>query len=685
MNTRGTVDFISDYRREAYATVVFVIVLLITGFVWHYLQNLRVQQAHKQFLNAARVQRDVLVNRARDYEQVLLGAAGLFAASDTVERSEWRDYVNSLRLHQTLPGIEGVGFSLMVKPGDKAAHEAKMRALGFPNYAIYPSGDREMYSSIIYLEPFSGRNLKAFSFDMYSEPVRHEAMQRAADTRNPAWSGKVKLVQEEGQSVPQAGFLVYVPIYAKNMMLNTVADRRAALLGFVYSPFRAGDMLNQLYLDPDRQFELHLYDGQITEDRLLFSTEKKTGEKVFFSEDLPVDLGGAQWVARFSSNADFSKQVLSQLPLVVLMAVVGMETLVFVSFMLDARNRRNLLKSTRQLELSNREVRLLVSLTQLLQNCSQEDEYPPIVSSILADLFPKASGAWYGLNASENQLVNMARWGQDMDACPEFFEPDACWAYRRGQTHTIGRQELAEVRCTHIPNGVNKSACVPLLAQGKVIGTLFLTPLDESVQVEDFYGRYIDLLASVADTISLSLSNLRLRVSLRDMAIQDALTGLYNRRYMQESLEREIERAHRQQHPIAVVMMDVDWFKKLNDTYGHDAGDLMLKRIADQLKRFRSGIDVVCRYGGEEFLLLIPEIAPSVLEQRLQTLLKDIESMRVNFAGKELPSTTVSMGVAYYPDDSPDPSNLIRLADSALYRAKKNGRNRVEWSSRERD
>lgn len=676
---RSKFNFLAaHYRREVAAVIAFVIVLLVTVFVWQYLQSIRMQQAKNQFLDMASVQQNVLINRARDYEQVLLGAAGMFAASESVERSEWREYVNSLRLHLTLPGIEGVGYAQMVAPKDKPAHEAAVRSQGFPNYAIYPAGERDMYSSIIYLEPFSGRNLKAFSYDMFSEPVRHEAMQRAADTRNPAWSGKVKLVQEEGQSVPQAGFLVYVPIYAKNMPLNTVQERRAALQGFVYSPFRAGDMLGQLYMDPNRQFELQLFDGPVKEDHLLFTTEHQQNHHALFSVDLPIDLGGALWTARFRSNEKFSNQVLSRLPLVVLLTVLGMEALVFVSFMLDARNRRSLLQSTAQLELSNREVRLLVSLTQLLQNCTHESEYPAIVSSIFGELFPNAAGAWYVLNASENQLVNMSQWGAPQGACPEYFEPDACWAYRRGQIHCIGHHHVAEVRCTHVPKFVDKSICAPLLAQGKVIGTLFLMPNYTEVRLDEFYGRYTDLLSSVADTISLSLSNLRLRNSLRDMAIQDVLTGLYNRRYMQESLEREIERAHRQHHTIALVMLDVDWFKKLNDAYGHDAGDVMLKSIADQLKRFRRGIDVVCRYGGEEFLLLLPEIPSQALSQRLETLLHDIQSMKVRFADQDLPSVTVSMGVACYPQDSEDALELIRLADAALYRAKNNGRNRVE-------
>src|SRR5574343_1538449 len=194
--------------RDLVGWSVFIIIVLMTCLVWAHLHRVIEENARKRFHEVAVMQRDVLINRMKDYEQVLLGAAGLFASSEFVDRREWREYVDSLRLHLTLPGIQGVGYSQMISARDKSAHEAKIRAEGFPNYAISPPGERDVYSSIIYLEPFSGRNLRAFGFDMYSETVRRTAMQRAASTGEPAWSGKVTLVQEDGQGKTQPGFLV---------------------------------------------------------------------------------------------------------------------------------------------------------------------------------------------------------------------------------------------------------------------------------------------------------------------------------------------------------------------------------------------------------------------------------------------------------------------------------------------
>jgi len=663
--------------RDIRGWAVFALVILVTCLIWFYIHELIQDSARKRFDDIAVVQRDILMDRMKDYQQVLQGGAGLFASSQSVERSEWREYVDALRLHQTLPGIQGVGYAEMVLPRDKAKHEARIRAEGFPNYAISPPGPRDMYSSIIYLEPFSGRNLRAFGFDMYSEAVRHAAMQRAADTQDPAWSDKVTLVQEDGGK-QQPGFLVYVPIYAKNKPLRTVEERRAALVGFVYSPFRAFDMLGQLYQNPNRLFELQLFAGTPVPDNLLYETTVPASDAVFHT-DLPVDIGGAHWTARFSTNANFNREELGNLPLFLFMAALGLECMLFATFVLDARYRRRVESTTLELEQTNREIRLMASLSEQLQNCHHEDETPPFLNRIMAELFPDMTGACYLLNNSETQLNRVSDWGLGA-TLPEFFQPDQCWAYRRGQKHAVGLAPETEGRCTHVNAKVNGYVCIPLVAQGKVFGDLYLEQSANNEMDAGAFRHYIELLDSVADTVSLSISNLRLRNSLRDLSIRDTLTDLYNRRYMEESLERELERAHRQQHTVAIVMLDVDHFKKLNDTYGHEAGDVMLKRIADQMKRFRTGSDIVCRYGGEEFLLILPDIAPSILKDRLETLRRDIEQMQVNIEGKMMPVTTISIGVALFPVHGQESNELIRLADAAMYRAKQNGRNRIEWT-----
>ncbi len=198
--------------------------------------------------------------RMDQYQQVLRGASGLFAASSSVERAEFRDYVASLRLAEHFTGIQGVGFSLLIPQDQLEAHTRALQAEGFPGYSVRPAGDRDVYTSIIYLEPFADRNLRAFGFDMHSEPVRREAMDRARDEGHATLSGKVLLLQETELDV-QAGALMYLPVYRPGPPPATVEERRERLLGWVYMPFRMGDLMKGILGERDDAFDLWLYDG----------------------------------------------------------------------------------------------------------------------------------------------------------------------------------------------------------------------------------------------------------------------------------------------------------------------------------------------------------------------------------------------------------------------------------------
>ena len=185
---RAASRLISALRWQGFAWLVLVAAVTATVFLAQYSRNEFERRTADRFSYLAERQRDLLVDRIQDYERVLKGGAGLFAASGTVTREEWHRYVERLEMQKELPGIQGTGYTQLVPASDRAAHEAAMRAAGFPAYRIYPEGVRDLYSSIVYLEPFSGRNLRAFGYDMYSEPVRREAMERARDTGEAAIS-----------------------------------------------------------------------------------------------------------------------------------------------------------------------------------------------------------------------------------------------------------------------------------------------------------------------------------------------------------------------------------------------------------------------------------------------------------------------------------------------------------------
>jgi diguanylate cyclase (GGDEF)-like protein len=185
------------------------------------------------------------------------------------------------------------------------------------------------------------------------------------------------------------------------------------------------------------------------------------------------------------------------------------------------------------------------------------------------------------------------------------------------------------------------------------------------------------LAVTVAEHMALAISNLKLRETLKHESIHDPLTGLFNRRYMQESLKREIARARRQGQPVGVIMIDIDHFKQFNDTYGHEAGDRVLKELASLLQSHIRSSDIACRYGGEELLLILPDASLVDTQHRAEQLREKVKQLRVRYRHQNLGSITISLGVACCPDQGLTGEAVIQAADRALYRAKKLGRDRV--------
>ncbi|MEO5352951.1 MAG: CHASE domain-containing protein [Magnetococcus sp. XQGC-1] len=298
---------------------------------------------------------EAISKRMLEYEQVLRGAVGLFDAIPAgVSRDSWKKYVENLRIATYWPGIQGIGFSLMIAPDKKDAHIQAIRAEGFPAYTIHPAGDREEYSAIIYLEPFRDRNLRAFGYDMYSEPVRRTAMEQAWKSGNSSVSGKVKLVQETATDV-QAGFLMYIPVYQPHMPVTTVAERRAALLGFVYSPFRTRDLMRGIlgHGVPDMDFEL--FDESGTEAEKLLYSSRNLSESLAASVPLPhaitrtIKLPGRVWTARFYQRPKFQEEMESRQPLLLLISGGVISLLIFALFRSQAGRQEHILREAQRI------------------------------------------------------------------------------------------------------------------------------------------------------------------------------------------------------------------------------------------------------------------------------------------------------------------------------------------------
>jgi len=281
-------------------------------------------------------------------------------------------------------------------------------------------------------------------------------------------------------------------------------------------------------------------------------------------------------------------------------------------------------------------------------------------------------------------VETVADWGK-ADVGERVFAPDDCWALRRGQPQSFRRGEKT-APCRHIdPTSVSDSLCVPFMAQGEALGIVSLQMRANREQVEPAprsSGEAERRLAAVlAEQVALALGNLKLRESLRNQSICDPLTGLFNRRYMEESLEREFSRANRNKTSLAIIMMDLDYFKRFNDTFGHQAGDALLRTLGELLKRNTRGQDIACRYGGEEFAIVLSDSNLDGALRRAEILRQQVKQLSVEYAGQLLGAVSISMGVALFPDHGATMSDVLRASDQALYCAKREGRDRVSvWS-----
>jgi diguanylate cyclase (GGDEF)-like protein len=339
-----------------------------------------------------------------------------------------------------------------------------------------------------------------------------------------------------------------------------------------------------------------------------------------------------------------------------------------------------LVASVRRAQQHAEQIAQLTALGQLLQSCHSAEELFGVAQHALRRLFPADSGALAVLRASGNVMETMASWG----ASPprhRVFGPDECWAFRRGRPHLVEEPD-SPLRCAHLaPEDGPVSICVPLMAQGDNLGVLLFKfeladehePADDS-GLASTRGR---LVLALAEHIGLALANLRLREALRNQSIIDTLTGLYNRRYLEQTLERECRRAVRSDRPLALMMLDVDHFKRFNDAWGHEGGDTVLKELAALLLRNFRGEDIACRYGGEEFVIVLGDTSLEVAHERAEQLRGHVRELSVRHRGQPMGAITASLGLAVLPAHGQTPDALIAAADQALYEAKRAGRDRV--------
>jgi len=297
------------------AYIVLLMSLLITISAWYFARAETTKRDHARFNFRVESIEKGIYERLQAYEFLLQGGSGLFSTTNEVTRDDWRTYITRLLVNQYYPGIQGVGFSKRILPSDKDAHIRQIRSEGFPKYTINPVGDRPEYTSIIFLEPFDWRNQRAFGYDMFSEPIRKEAMIRARDTGKAALSGKVTLVQETDKD-KQAGFLIYQAIYRKGEPNDTPEQKHKALMGYVYSPFRMNEFMKGILAEKESYIELQIFDGdKPLQEMQLYNSDKEEepfnyAEGSHFATDQVVlEYASHRWLLSFVSSKHFEKDI----------------------------------------------------------------------------------------------------------------------------------------------------------------------------------------------------------------------------------------------------------------------------------------------------------------------------------------------------------------------------------------
>ena len=344
------------------AWTVLVVGILATLAVYR-LSNAAVElDASARFKDLAARVVSRLEQRMAANEQILRGVTALLQISPGTSRQRFAAFVNAFDLEKNFPAIQGVGYSVFVKPEDLDAHIAAVRAEGFPNYKVMPEGDRPIYSTILFLEPFDWRNRRAFGYDMYSEPIRRRAMEWARDTGLPSLSGRVVLRQETNEDV-QSGFLLYQPLYAEGMPLNTVDERRSAIRGYVYAPFRAGRLFQQILATESQAvrtgLELSIYDqGKVEKSDLLFSTQPAgvPARASRYRSRVDHEIYGRTWLLDMASTSDFEQSISFTGPRVALLSGTLISALLALFIASMATRQMQLARANEHMSLLTREL-----------------------------------------------------------------------------------------------------------------------------------------------------------------------------------------------------------------------------------------------------------------------------------------------------------------------------------------
>jgi diguanylate cyclase (GGDEF)-like protein len=332
--------------------------------------------------------------------------------------------------------------------------------------------------------------------------------------------------------------------------------------------------------------------------------------------------------------------------------------------------------SLQQLQIETESGKMLNELQANLQICVNAPEAYEVLGGYAQKFIPHSAGAVFAIDSSRNLMGVMASWGDSLSPTQHILSPEDCCAMRGGRLH-LQVETSRGLTCRHFSGSIPEAyVCLPLAALGETLGILHIS----TESSEQLSASRLAMIQQAGEYAALRLANLRLREKLHDQSIRDPLTGLYNRRFLEATLEQELHRSGRHHTGLGVIMADIDKFKVFNDSFGHTAGDIVLKEVAAMLRRSVRTEDIVCRYGGEEFLVVLPDTTLESVSERAEQVRESIAKLELQHAGHSLGKVTASFGISFSQDGVLTPEILLRYADEALYESKRRGCNCVSLS-----
>ena len=628
--------------------MVFTLCLLVTWQLWRNAQ----QEAERSLYSDFQVQVDDssrrITQRMLDYEQVLAGVRGLFAASTEVERSEFRAFVAALNIEKNFPGVQSVGWVKMMTHAEKAAHIAEMQREGFSDYTILPSGDRALYAVVIYVEPFFGRNTRAFGQDHYAEPVRRATIDQARDLGAVRISGKVKLAQETDRRV-QAGFQMAMPVYKSGRPPATLAERRAQFLGLVGSSFRMDDLMRGILgtYPLDNDVDIEIYDGKnISESSLMHNTDDvvqgNRPEGAGFQIIRRLNVAGHEWTLAAHSLPGFAARIDDTKSHVIAGAGIATGALLGLLAWLLVRGRASALKAALEISASEAKLRSIVD------------------TAMDAVIQMNAEG---NITGWSGQAATMFGWTREEAVGRPLHSLIIPFQYRA--PHLQGMSHFHKTGEAPI---LNKPIETRALRRDGSEFHVELTISMLRLEGESEFCAFISDITQKKEADAL----------IRHQANYDPLTKLPNRHMFHVHLKQELLNAQRSRLTLALMFIDLDRFKEVNDTLGHNVGDQLLAEVAQRLSDSVRKSDIVARLGGDEFTIILSQLTDATqVEIVAQNILRHLaEPFTLN---NETAYVSASIGITLYPEDSDDVEQLLMNADQAMYVAKRKGRNRFSY------